>query len=246
MRAKKNIVSLIGMVALLVLGFGQACAPLSKTALQQSEQASASSCLPGPGASGAPATIEEAVALINSLPKPVSVPCSLESLSRPLKVVLTNNQFSGQPAVGNRSPRIFILNDKLTISVVPEGSGQDLVEFSFLASNQQSIKAEIQFPVVQSLSARAPYDRILLGAGTSCGICHGPEVGTSLVPFATAFVSKAFRPASSTLVNLTSFRAELHICNPAIEPERCAMLKALFGQGQVQSSSFPSDMPTPF
>lgn len=234
-----------GLGLMMSMGVGQGCSPLSP-AKENTVNASTGEgkCKPPPGVSGIPKTIEDTVALINSLPKPVSVACFIESLSRPLNVSLTNNAFSAQPAVGNRSPRIFIISDKLFISVVPEGPGQDVAEFSFMTSTDTSIKAEIGFPVVQALSASAPYDRILYGSGTACVFCHSGENATPLVSFANAFVSRALRPNPATKVELEDLRTEVAKCNPGLEQKRCELLKALFGNGELRSQDFPADMPS--
>ena len=71
-------------------------------------------------------TIESVIDLTNTLPFPVSVPCLLASLPRPLPLVATNSINSAQPAEGNRSPRVFLLLEHLAISVVPEGRGAPL------------------------------------------------------------------------------------------------------------------------
>lgn len=195
------------------------------------------------GVSGSPKTIEEAVSLINSLPKPLTVSCFIASLDRPLKASLTNNAVSGQPAAGTRSPRILIVIDKLTIAVVPDGAGQDLVEFSYMVSATMSTKAELEFPILDTVSARAPYDRVRYNTGTSCGICHGIESRYTEIGFAEVFYSKAFQPQKSSLVNIETFRAEVAKCNPAAEPKRCAIISAFFGKGPVQNYEFPAVIP---
>jgi len=207
------------------------------------ELAALTGCQAPAGVSSSPKTIAEAVSLINALPKPVSVSCFVASLARPLKVTLTSNGVSAQPAVGTRSPRIFIVNDKLIMSIVPEGPGQDLVEFSYMVSATASIKAELEFPVVDAVSPQAPYERIRLGEGTTCMACHGSETKAPDIDYANAFISKAIQPQRSTLVSLGSFRSELDTCSSFLEPKRCEMLAALLEKGEVQSYDFPASMP---
>lgn len=246
-RFKNSIIA--GLVLLIgVIGLGQGCSS-SFTTLNPDNGNSAfgsttKACAPPAGISGSPKTIEEAVSLINALPKPVTVPCFIESLDRPLNVSLTKNEVSAQAAVGSRSPRIFIIIDKLFISVVPDGLGRDYIEFSYLTAADMSIKAELEFPVVRTVSAREPYDSILYGAGTSCSVCHRGERRSSLVDFALAYESKALQPAEDTLVDLEAFRKELRICNFQKEPERCEMIKALLTHGEVRSRRFPAGIPT--
>ena len=193
--------------------------------------------------SASPKTIEEAVSLINALPKPVTVACFIASLDRPLSATLTDNPFSGQPAVGYRSPRIFIIIGALTISVVPEGLGRDLVEFSYMVSETMSVKAELEFPVANILSPSAPYDRVRYNKGTSCGVCHGAEFRYSQVGFAEAFYSKAFQPQKFSIVGIDTLQDESAKCNAAIEPERCAIISAFLSNGVIRDYEFPSVIP---
>lgn len=211
-----------------------------------SELNSTDHCKAPAGVSNSPKTIEEALSLVNALPKPVTVPCFLASLARPLKMSLTNNILSAQPANGDRSPRVFIINDNLLISVVPEGVGQDLVEFSLVTAPDRSIKAEIEFPVLNILPADAPYNQVKLGEGTICRSCHGGETRATQVTFAEAYESKAFQPPMGSKVDIEAFRAEVALCDPKVEKKRCEIIDALFNNGEVQSEDFPADMPVFF
>ena len=58
-----------------------------------------------------PKTIEQAILLINSLPKPASVLCFIQALQKPLKIAGTYSNQSAQPATD--SPRFFIFQDDL-------------------------------------------------------------------------------------------------------------------------------------
>lgn len=235
--------TLIIIAFLLTLAY-QGCTGTSSP----NELASATSdtCVAPAGVSGSPKTIEDVVALINALPKPVTVPCFLASLNRPLKVSLTSNPFSAQPAVGERSPRIFIMIGNLFISVVPEGDGAKLIEFSSLLTVDTSIKAELSFPVTARLTPEAPYERIRFQGGTACAPCHANETRVSSITFANAFSSRALQPRPDFKVDLDYLRVETRGCDSAIEPERCAILKALFNYGPVQSQDFPAGMPYAF
>jgi len=70
-------------------------------------------------------TIDDAVRLANALPKPLTVDCFVANIKKPLKVFAVDNPFSAQPSFGVNSPRIFIISNNLTISVVPDGAGKD-------------------------------------------------------------------------------------------------------------------------
>lgn len=185
--------------------------------------------------------------LVNSLPKPVSVPCVLASLERPLDVTLTQNSISAQPAAGRNNPRIFIMIDKLFISVVPDGIGSKVIELSYLVSSTTSIKAEIPFPVLSDLPPDAPYSHILNANNTTtCSICHGAETRVETITFAEAYASTAFRPPAGSLVGLDEFKLEDQACNFDLEPERCAIIRAFLGHGEVRSKSFPLSIPPMF
>lgn len=203
---------------------------------------SSAKCTAPQGVSGKPATIEDVVVLLNSLPKPVTVRCFLESLERPLNVTLTNSQISGQPAVGNRSPRIFILNEKLFMSVVPEGRGKDFLELSYQTSATTSIKAEIEFPILDRIAKGKPYSNVLFNSGTNCRSCHRAEKQVGSVDGIPLFDSWAYQPDKETLVDLQKFKNELRICNFDKEPERCEIIRALLNNGEVNTQAFPKSM----
>jgi hypothetical protein len=206
---------------------------------------SRATCKPGTGAPSNPSTIDEAVTLINSLPKPVTVPCFLESLDRPLKLAATNSNISAQPASGDRSPRMFLFNDKLIISVVPSGVGRSLVEFSYLTAVDVSIKAEVEFPVNETLTREAPFERVQASPTMSrCATCHGFDTRADEIDYALAFKSRALRPSMFSEVSVDDIQNEAKNCDEDQEPERCAILKAIFSKGEVLPQAFPEGMPT--
>jgi hypothetical protein len=197
-----------------------------------------------PAGLGRPTTIAEVLPLINALPHPVTLPCFLESLERPLYLNATKGLFSAQPAVGERSPRIFIAVDALLMSVVPEGFGRDYLEFGQLTSNHRSVKAEVPFPVTRELEFRDAFVTLEFPRAefTTCGVCHAAEVSIDGPPWARE--SQALRPHPLEDVpvgRLAELDAE---CDAALEPERCAILRALFVRGRVEQYRFPSEMAT--
>jgi hypothetical protein len=194
--------------------------------------------------SRAPAGIRDVVALINSLPMPVDLPCFVESLERPLRVNATVSFISLQRASGQRSPRIFLFSGPLVMSIVPEGEGSDLVEMGQLIDEQRSLKGEVGFPVTAALPERDPFARIRSGDGTTCRFCHPGEVLADSTDGVEAFLSGALRPTFSARVELETLRRERAICDPAAEPERCAILTALFDHGDVLAADFPATVPT--
>jgi hypothetical protein len=203
-------------------------------------------CKPPEGMNGSPQSIDEAVALLNALPKPTSVACFIESLDRPLSVIATNSVFSAQPALSTRSPRIFIRSTQLLLSVVIDGESSRLIEFGHLFDNDsRSIKGELELPIDAPVPPSSPYDRVALGNGSMCGLCHLDERPLDL-PHGRAFASAAFRPRAESVVPLTGLLNEVESCDVAAEPHRCEMLAAVFGGGIVQAAELPQSMATFF
>jgi len=201
-------------------------------------------CVPPPGVSGSPQTIDEVVALIDALPPPVTLPCFLESLDRPLHVEAAVSRFSAQPAYQARSPRLFVFIGDLVLTVVPEGSGASLLEMGEFVDETHSRKGELELPITPPVAASAPYDRVRYEAGTTCGGCHAEESRDETVDFADAFVSRAVRPWDGDLVAIDRLRSEWLACRPEEEPDRCAMLEAIFAHGPVEHRGFPESLPT--
>jgi hypothetical protein len=207
-------------------------------------------CAPPRGVSGAPDSIAEAVALINALPQPVTIPCFLESLDRPLHLQAAHSIFSAQPARGIRSPRFLIYPGgpagKLVATVAPEGDGRALLEFGEFVDATRTLKGELKFPIEAAVDPAAPYEQIRSGEGTTCRGCHRAEERHAAVGFAQAYVSAALRPEPRAHVDLDGLQRERASCDAQKEPERCAFLEALFGQGEVRLRELPSSLPTIF
>ncbi len=202
-------------------------------------------CVAPDGAPTAPQTIADVVTLINALPSPVTIPCFLQALARPLKMHATVSLISAQPSAGARSPRIFLFSDGMRISIVPAGAGSPLLEMGEIRDEERSLKGEILFPVTTPLSPQAPFERILFTANiTRCGFCHPVEQPDPTITFASAFTSVALRPLETYAVSVDSLSNELATCDPTAEPDRCAMLQALFDQGVPIEQPFPPDLPT--
>jgi len=220
----------------------------SSSAAGAAGDASTAVCRPPADMNGSPDTIEDAVTLLNALPKPTSISCFLESLDRPLYASATSNTISAQPAFSAASPRIFLRLGQLVLSVVPEGDASHLIEFSYLLEGDaRSIKGELSLPLTQAVPAATPYEHVLSTdasgrGGTVCGLCHGQEERAQSVDFTAAFSSVAFRPNPRTLVPLEALAQAQKACDVAAQPERCAMLTALFGHGPVVQADFPSTM----
>lgn len=202
-------------------------------------------CVAPSGAPTSPQTIADVIALVNALPSPVTLPCFVQALARPLPIHATVSTISAQPSVGARSPRIFMFWDGLRASIVPAGAGAPLLELGEIRPESRSLKAEIQFPVTTPLDPVIPYDRILFTPEvTRCGFCHQAEESDPDVTFATAFTSVALRPLDSYAVSVASLASELAMCDPTAESDRCAMLQALFDQATPVEHPFPANLPT--
>ena len=197
-------------------------------------------CPPPPDAPTRPRSIEDVVDLINALPKPTSLPCFLESLERPLRIAATSHDFSAQPASGEATPRMFLFAEPLVLSVVPAGTGSELLEMAQDIGSSRSIKAELEFPIEAALDYAAPFQRPDLGEMSTCVGCHPNETPWPAVEYATAWVSDALQPPSDTMVPAAFVRQHQLDCDAATERQRCAMLDALFGHGPTESASFPA------
>lgn len=222
-------------------------APESTDAPATSDSAVRERCSPPTGVSNAPRSVADAVSLVNAMTKPVSVPCFVDVLARPLEFHATRSVFSAQPATGDRTPRIFLFYDPLIMSIVPDGVGSHLVEFGELRDDMRSLKAEIEFPVETDLEGNEPFDRIMFNDTlTGCAFCHADERQADDVTLTRGFVSQALRPQTHDRVSATRMMQEYLICDFDAEPERCAMLDALFGAGEVEERDFPEAMDTFF
>lgn len=185
-----------------------------------------------------PQTIEEAVNLINALPKPVQLDCFLNALQAPLKVFAVNSTSSAQPAQGASSPRIFILKDKLSLSVVPAGAGKTLLEFGEVLSGQ-SFKGEIRFPVENTMTVNDITQYLSGGASTSsCAGCHLNEAKQIYKTPNQLFISNIFRPDETKRVGQTFMKIQAETCDSAVNKFRCDILKAIYINGQAVDSAF--------
>jgi hypothetical protein len=183
-----------------------------------------------------PRSIAEVVDRLNALPEP-TIHCLLASLPRPLSLVASVGVTSLQPAAGADSPRIFIMLEKLTLSVVPTGDGADQLEFGEWFDERNTIKAELRFPLARPVAQELPYHDLVSEGQTvsSCGFCHRNEQAHPSID--GAFVSDALRPAPLNELALDDLRAIRIGCELAEGPH-CEMLRALFDYGEVQPGAF--------
>jgi hypothetical protein len=220
-----------------------ACSPVPSGERDAGLPSDLRTCVPAAGTTGSPATIPDALALLNGLPKPTTLPCFVESLDRPLAMYATQGVISAQPAQGRRSPRIFLFSGALILSVVPAGPGARLLEFGHLGDDKRSLKGEVEFPIQTVLSPEAPFSHILYDQGrTTCSFCHADEKSAITVGSAQGYTSVALRPDRSERVGVDEVRVAQQTCDAALEPDRCALFDALFSHGEVKQHEFPSDL----
>lgn len=191
-------------------------------------------CQPPAGVSGSPRNLNEVVALLNALPRPTSLPCFLQALERPLQVYMTESDQSLQPSPGPRSPRTFIVNQPLVMSVVFEGSARATLEIGYRTAETRSIKTELTFPLRKEVTFANLFDEVRDGQVTRCSACHTSETEIFNAEIqADAFESDIYPPFEVYEVDVESLRTENTSCDAAAEPERCELLSALFDYGDV-------------
>lgn len=184
-------------------------------------------------------TMEDLVAFINALPKPVSLACLMEALPRPLYLHLISKSVSGQTTSGTTAPRIFIfLSPSLVITVVPAGLGARKIEIGLRTSPIDSIKGEIAFPVTETLPLDITYKMVVSygNIGTHCANCHANEQNVSKVN-PIAFSSSIMFPEPFLYMSLKDLEAMTANCEKE-KKEECPVLQAIFSQGQVIEREF--------
>lgn len=202
-------------------------------------------CKPAPGTTGSPRTIDEAIALANALPFPVTAECFIEALDRPLRLEATTSTRSLQKAEGARSPRVFVWTaETLVATIVLDGHTRDLIEFGEFVDPRRTIKAELEFPLTGPTSTAVAVERVRNEEHpgiTRCFVCHDDEEDEPRVPGGRS--SLAVRPRTSTLVDIAALAAERERCDRAAEAPRCAWLDAVFAHGPVEHRPFDADLP---
>jgi hypothetical protein len=196
--------------------------------------------------SALPRSIQEMVDTVNALPKPVELPCLLESLPRPLEVYATLSTLSAQQTFNRAYPRIFLFADPLIFSVVPDGIGASLLEMAEQRAMGRSIKAELEFPVETELTSATPYEKVMFSeTNSTCAFCHADETMVEDLTFTQVFESVSLRPVPWQQVGIEELLRTTAACDALAEPEQCAMVKAIFGQeGGVTHRDFPAGFAT--
>ena len=244
----RHLKPVLGGFALLMLSCSEAnstnTSPTARAGSSNQGEAGSSN----QGALKNPRTIYEMLDFINELPHPVQLPHLLESLSRPLALNANFNTQSAQPALGKRSPRIFvILNESLSMSFVP--GADPTLEFGERNASEPglSVKAELHFPIEDQLLPADAFTRLApeaatgltLDQATRCGVCHAKEKPASDYLVQGAFTSAIVKPSSFFAVDVAAIKRERDTCDAVSEPERCAVLHAIFDHGDVVQKAFP-------
>ena len=186
-----------------------------------------------------PKSIDQAISLINALPKPLTIDCFISALQKPLSTYAVNNQFSAQPAVDVDNPRIFVINGNFLMSFAPAGIGAKLLEMSEVVSVASSVKGEVVFPVMANLPVDAPYSHIIstIGGGTSCRGCHSGETSYPLISSGPAYESGYVKPDPLKKISLVYMQYQSRRCGSSTD-SRCKMLRAIF-QDNTIDANFP-------
>lgn len=195
--------------------------------------------------------VQSVVDWLNAMPKPVTLPCFIESLPRPLNIQSALSEFSAQPSLGRRSPRIFFFFDRLILTVVADQKFAEyphpLLEMSYLVDEQELIttKAELKFPIVDTLSPAAPYTGLSFNDRISqCSFCHPKESVLDYLDNVPIYQSSILKP--TTPLQISQLYVESDNCIVEEEPHRCAMLSSIVDHGELRPYSFPARAPTIF
>ena len=200
-----------------------------------------------PHGMGSPSSIEEFIELTNALSKTtIDVKCVIESLDRPLKLVATQGTLSAQPAGGKRDPRVFIIQDELIISVVPNGPGRTLIELGEYIIPTESLKGELHMPIERPITLDHVFGHLRYNESlTVCGFCHYNERPSTTINHRNAHISMAFKPLDTEIILLEALETEHELCTQKEQlTYRCEIYKALFDHGQVNQSTFPAELKT--
>lgn len=192
-------------------------------------------------------TIQSVTHILNELPKPVTIPCLLDVLPKPMRINATSSELSVQPAVGTANPRVFISLNSLIITFALDGKGSEALEFSEYVGGNLSVKGEIGFPVTEELADDAAFARIrqVSGNGTTCAGCHFEEERADDRFPEAAYVSLALRPFDRQDVSIEQLQSQVDQCGDVVT-KRCELLRSMFGETTAEPYSFPQSFPTLF
>lgn len=187
-------------------------------------------------------SISDAVALINALPKPVSLDCFIGALQRPLAIVGTESQISAQPAISRFQPRIFIVTDKLILSIVP---GEQILEFGEIYDDQLSIKGEIVFPFSEDIAESLPYVNVgaIFNNAKRCGnLCHPNVLEIDNIGGAIKYASQIVRHHPESEVDIEELKKNHQQCTDE-DNAACQLYQAIFSHGEMLPYQFDENIP---
>jgi hypothetical protein len=195
--------------------------------------------------------IQSVVDWINAMEKPLTLPCFIQSLPRPLRIQPAYSEFSAQPSPNAGSPRIFFFFDRLILTVAVDQDFAEmpypLLEMSYLVDEPNLIttKAELKFPIVETLSAGSPYQGLSFNERISqCSFCHPRESIRENIEDQPVYQSTMLRPTRPQPVE--RLYQENIACEASREPHRCAMLASIVDHGELVPFQFPAGAPTIF
>ncbi len=197
-------------------------------------------CRAAAAAPGSLRTVADFTRHVNMLPRPVTVPCFVASLPRPLSIVAATSPISGQPTPDADNPRLFLLFPTITITVLADGTAAEQIEFAEWVDATHSLKAELAMPPRPNLADDAAFARVRLdgGVGTTCGLCHRDELPSERIP--SAFVSLAYRPPTSALIGFGQLPviAAASCAGSRVSSGRCLFWHALMDYGELRPGAF--------
>jgi hypothetical protein len=180
---------------------------------------------------------------INSLPRPLTLPCLLAALPRPLAVGATTSEVSAQPAVGAANPRLFVQPGRLTLTLALAGQLTDHMETGEPTQPGFSVKGDLKFPVT-NVVAEKDFFAALVGtrgngsSATSCGTCHTQETMLRMVEGVPVFTSRAMKSAKAHLLAPGDIAALERGCAPSDDTLRCRVLHALSWRGPWRDADY--------
>ncbi len=199
-----------------------------------------------------PQNISELAQWIDTLPRPVTIPCVISLLKSPLKIYSIYGTVSAQQAPSFSSPRIFIINFPLIISIVVDGTSRNNMEVGELISSStndsvplKSIKGDLLFPISSengATSEQTLFERVLEAQGhhTSCNTCHGGEerLTEGIYKNKNAFTTFVIQPKDINRIPVSQI-LDFKIKCGTTNDERCLMIRSLFNNGYPQDIDFP-------
>lgn len=229
---------------LLALLGSTACSPDAADPVADDDWLLERRCV-APEGLGSPRHIDDIVPLVNALPMPVTLGCVLESLDRPITVAAMTSPFSAQPTEDPAGPRLFVLTGDLVMSIVTTGEATHTLELGEYIDVARTVKAELHFPIEAPVGPEAPYEGALFGGASRCGGCHGDERPAAIVANVPSYSSTALAPEADRVVPTGFVRQHARDCSDTApegdDAQRCALLGAVFGHGEVVAGVFRAE-----